>query len=105
MNSYALPLHRMREMGFYHAIFDAIDERPLNRTEVKELMKIVFGRQRLLGIPDPDVDWKGFAARIASYNATEAKQYDAIHKKVLPWIDMHKLHKVYGPSGWFFGLF
>jgi hypothetical protein len=95
----------MREMGFYSHVFDAIDERPLHKSEVKELMKIIFGQQKLMEIPDPEVDWKGFSARIASYNAAESKQYNAIHKRLMPWIDMGKLNHVYGPSTFFFGLF
>jgi hypothetical protein len=94
----------MREMGFYHTVFDHIDERPLDKTELIELMKIIFGLQKLAEIPDPDADWKGFAARIATHNTAESKTYDPIHQKVMPWIDMHKLDHVYG-SHKRFGLF
>lgn len=69
-----------------------------------DLLKLIFGRQKFIEGPDPDVDWKAFSARVASFNAKEPKQYDAIHKKMLPWIDMKKFNKTYG-SGGFLGLF
>ena len=33
--NYALPLHRLREMGCHHRVFDLIDERQLNKSELR----------------------------------------------------------------------
>ena len=102
--NYALPLHRMREMGFYHKVFDSIDERPLSRDEVKELARILFGRNRMRECPDPEFDWKAFSQVLARYVAAEGKQWNPITKRTMPWIDMRALNRKYGPSS-FLGLF
>lgn len=41
--NYALPLHRMREMGFYHNLFDLIDERPYTKDELPAFFQILYG--------------------------------------------------------------
>lgn len=58
--NYALPIHRLRELGFHHRVFDMIDERQLTKGELRSLCVLLFGQANFDGVPDPAVDWKGF---------------------------------------------
>mmetsp|Transcript_27173 Transcript_27173/g.44910 ORF Transcript_27173/g.44910 Transcript_27173/m.44910 type:complete len:397 (+) Transcript_27173:237-1427(+) len=94
--TYALPLHRIREMGFSHRLFDLLDERPLTKDELREFCFLLFGTERFDGVPDPQIDWKGFMDHIAVIANHEKKQWNPIRKRMMPWIDMKKLDKIYG---------
>jgi Mg-chelatase subunit ChlD len=96
--NYALPLHRVREMGFSHRLFDLLDERPLTKDDLREFCFLIFGRDRFDGVPDPQVDWKGFCDHTAVIVSNEQKQWNPMRKKMMPWIDMKKLAKTYGNS-------
>lgn len=41
--NYALPLHRIREMGFHDDVFDVLDERTLNKDEIVQFLTVLFG--------------------------------------------------------------
>jgi Mg-chelatase subunit ChlD len=101
--NYALPLHRMREMGFSHRIFDILDERKLSKDELWEFFLILFGNSKLDGVPDPDVDWKGFLASIALLVENEKPQANPFTRKLEPWVNMKQLRKYYGGGNPFFG--
>jgi len=58
--NYALPLHRMREMGYHDRVFDLIDERPLSTFELRDFCRLLMGDKHMDGLPDPSVDWEGF---------------------------------------------
>jgi hypothetical protein len=94
--TYALPLHRIREMGFSHKLFDLLDERPLDRDELREFFYLLFGAERFDGVPDPQVDWKGFCDHISTIVNKEQKQWNIHSKKMMPWIDVKKLNKTHG---------
>jgi hypothetical protein len=96
--NYALPLHRIREMGFNHRLFDLLDERQLTLDEVREFMLILFGAEKLDGVPDPQIDWKGFLDHISILVQQERRQWNPIAKKMTPWVDMKKLKGAYSDS-------
>mmetsp|Transcript_10229 Transcript_10229/g.15245 ORF Transcript_10229/g.15245 Transcript_10229/m.15245 type:complete len:402 (+) Transcript_10229:50-1255(+) len=96
--NYALPLHRCREMGFHDRVFDMIDERPLSKSDLRDFVRLVFGGDEFDGMPDPNVDWKEFRNRLAVMVKNEKMQYNPVKKKVMTWIDMKKLDKLYGDS-------
>jgi hypothetical protein len=98
--NYGLPLHRMREMGFHHTIFDLLDERKLSKDELRDFCKILFGSGLMDEAADPEGDWKGFCETISRLLAAEKKQWNPITKRIEPWIDMKRLHKEYGHAGW-----
>lgn len=91
--NYALPIHRMREMGFSNRLFDLLDERKFTKDELRDFLYILFGSDKMDGSPDPDVDWKGFVERIDTIQKAEKKQWNPISKKVSPWIDLKRLNK------------
>jgi hypothetical protein len=97
--NYALPMHRIREMGFSHRLFDLLDERPLTKDELREFFFLLFGADKFDGVPDPEIDWKMFCDHISVIVNNEQKQWNIIRKRVAPWIDMKKLDKVYGDGG------
>ena len=98
--TYGLPLHRMREMGFHHRIFDLMDERRLSKDELREFCRILFGRG-MDEAPDPEADWKGFVQVIARMQTKVKKQYNPYTQCMEPWIDLKKLNKEFGHGGWF----
>merc|ERR1712224_894986 len=96
--NYALPLHRIREMGFSHKLFDLLDERQLTKDELRSFFILLFGVDKFDGVPDAQVDWNGFADRVATIVNQEKTQWNPIAKKMMPWIDTRMLSKVYGDS-------
>ena len=93
---YGLPLHRIREMGFHDRLFDLLEERKLTKDEVYDLCRIIFGPEKFDGVPEPAVDFKGFAKCIARLVETEPKQWSPSKKKMLPWIRMEALKREHG---------
>lgn len=94
--NYALPLHRMREMGFYHKLFDLIDERPLTKDELRDFFLLIYGANALDGIPDPQVEWGKFLERIAMVTERERLQFNPVRKRMMPWVDIRRLDYDYG---------
>jgi len=97
--NYALPLHRCREMGYYHRLMDLLDERQLTHEEMSELCILLFGVDKEL--PDPQLDWKEFMTCITAIIEEEQKQWNPILNKRSPWIDIKKLNKAYRPKKFF----
>lgn len=94
--TYALPLHRCRELGYHNRLFDLLDERRLSKDELRDFLLLLFGEAQFDGVPDPQADWKGFAEAVARIVKKEQKQWNPITKKVQPWVDVKKMNKVYG---------
>jgi len=82
--NYALPLHRCREMGYHHRVFDLIDERKLTTTELREFMELLFGEDNFDGVPDPAVDWMGFSHTIEKLMRQEKPQWVRVFPLVGP---------------------
>jgi hypothetical protein len=97
--NYALPLHRCREMGYHHRIFDYLDERQLSKDELRDLFTLLFGQEQVMQLPSPHSNWKGFLAGVKSIVDKEEWHWNPIKKKVQPWINVKKLDKAYGGSG------
>ena len=101
--NYALPLHRLREMGYHNRVFDMVDERPLTHQEVKDFCSLLLiDRQPYDQLPDPSADWKEFSRTIKGLLSKQPEQWNPKKKKVTPYIDMKKLDKIYGDSKWKF---
>lgn len=56
--NYALPLHRLREMGYHDRFFDLFDERRLSLDELAEFCSILLlDNSAEAELPDPKIDW------------------------------------------------
>ena len=56
--NYALQLHRLREMGYHHRVFDMMDERPFTHEELREFCSLLFlDESSSEELPDPSADW------------------------------------------------
>lgn len=95
--NYALPLHRCRELGLRHRIFDLIDEAPLTKDQLRDLCAFLFGVDKK-NIPDPQVDWSLFTQEIGRLLQKEKDHWNPVTKKMTPWIDMKKLENFYGTA-------
>merc|ERR1719203_1624395 len=96
--NYTLALHRCREMGFYHRLFDLLDERLLTKGELREFCYLLFGEDVFDSVPDAEADWDGFYYAILNIVGKEKKQWDPIYRKPKQLINMKKLDKAYGSS-------
>jgi len=96
--NYALPLHRIRELGFQDRVFDLIDERALTKSELRQFCLLLFGESQIDGVPDPNVDWLGFLNDVERMVRKEHSVWDPVHKAPRPWIDTKVLDKLYGDT-------
>jgi len=91
--NYALPIHRSRELGYHDRLFDLIDERRLTISEMRDFCQFLVGTDAL---PDPSVDFDLFATQLNQALTNERFQWNPIKRRMMPWINMKKLNKVYG---------
>lgn len=98
--NYGLPLHRMREMGFYSKLFDMLDEKELAKDELRDFFRLLFGNNSMDGVPDPEANWKLFLESIDLLNKKEGKTWNPVSRKMEYWVDIRKLKRIYS-KGWF----
>lgn len=91
--TYGLPIHRVRELGFPHAVMDAIDEHMLSYHELQVFCSLLFANQVF---PDPAQDWTNFLRCVAHAVSTERLQWNPVTKCPSPWIDIVRLNTIYG---------
>jgi hypothetical protein len=96
--NYALPLHRMREMGYHDRMFDLIDNRLLTRSEIGDFCRLLFGQANFDGVPDPSVNWTGFIKELDRFLKREKKQWNPITKKIQGWVNPNYLKRVHDGS-------
>jgi len=90
--TYALPLHRCRELGYHDRLFDLIDERPLTAGEARSFCCFIFGVKED-GLPDPGEDPSAFLKCVKAMLDNEQLQWNPIKKKMTPWILVKDLKK------------
>jgi len=100
--NYALPLHRLREMGYHDRTFDLIDERLLTKSELYDFCVLLFGRNNFteMKIPHPSKDWIGFTKAIRVLQKNEMLQWNPLKGDARPWINIKKLNRIYGSPIW-----
>ena len=86
-------------MGYHHRVFDLLDERLLNKDELREFLELLFGGTQLGTAPDIHTDWKGFVSVLKEVVKSEPMQWNPTTKKIGPWIDLKQLEKSYGKGG------
>lgn len=92
--NYSLPLHRMREMGNPHRLFDLLDERKFTRAELRDFCFLLFGAGNFDGVPDPEVDFTGFLKELQSIMSREEGQWNPVKKKVKPLLDLKEMNRI-----------
>ena len=93
--NYTMPLHRCREMGYQHRIFDLLDERLLNKDELREFLELLLGHSSLVSFPDIHTNWKGFLTNLTKLLAIEGQHFNPIKKKQMALIDTRQLDRCY----------
>lgn len=89
--NYALPLHRLREFGNHDRLYDLIDERPFTKSEIRDFCAIVFGQDRMDGVPDPNLDWDSFVKHVARMAESTNKVWNPLYRRPKKWISPNKL--------------
>eukprot|EP00970_Alexandrium_tamarense_P001901 scaffold247_cov189-Alexandrium_tamarense.AAC.6 len=83
--NYALPLHRLREMGYQHRVFDMMDERKFTHEELRDFCSLLFNDKFPSDeLPDPSVDWKEFSKTVQSRLQKEHGQWHLTSQRLLP---------------------
>merc|ERR1712150_84551 len=90
--NYTLAFHRSREMGYYHRLFDLLDERLLTIGELREFCFLLFGDDIFDSVPDPAIDWGGFLKRLSTIVENEGKQWNPMKRKPDLLIDLRALN-------------
>jgi len=96
--NYALPLHRCREMGLHLRVVDLLDERLLDKDELLQILKVMFGGSIWDNAPDIQTEWKKFVAFLQNVLESEELQYNPLTKRKASWIDIRQLNKCYGEN-------
>ena len=86
--NYALVLHRIREMGQDHYLFDVLDDRPFTRKEIKQFCTLLFGYE------DWPEDWIMFLQAVHTIQQMEKPHVNPKTKEIEPWIDIQKLFAI-----------
>lgn len=99
--NYCLPIHRLREFGYHHRVFDMLDERLLTKSELRDFFTLIVGKDSCDGWADPLLDWESFSQDIARLLSMESHQYDPVRKRMAPLVSINKLNRIYGRSSCF----
>lgn len=121
--NYALPLHRVREMGFHDDVFDVLDERTLNKEEIVRFVTVLFGtscmkkapphrptaatsttntdepstaQSAALSAPSENNEvWLRFCGFLNDVCVKEKMQWNPNTQSVQPWLDVEYLKKMF----------
>ena len=93
--NYGLPLHRMREMGFYSKLFDLLDERTLAKDELRDFFRLLFGAGARDGVPDPEASWSDFVTAMERCNRRAGQTWNPVTRRMESWIDVRNLRSTY----------
>lgn len=85
----------MREMGYHDRVFDMLDERLLTKSELRDFMFLLFGEDKMDGVPDPSLDWNAFVLEVERLLEGERLTWSPLKKKMKPWISLAKLNRAY----------
>jgi hypothetical protein len=96
--NYAEPLHRSREMGFHHPLFDVIDERPLEIKELRQFLCMIFGQEPFFDAPDENSNIDEFISFVDELVEREEMRWNPVTKTLGPWIDVPLLRQKYGSN-------
>lgn len=95
--TYAVGLHRLRESGLAPNAMSKIDEEPLSLDKIHVLCQtlFLFGEDDSLELPHPK-QWDNFFEALTVLVEREKPQWNAIKKKMTPWINLAKLKAMHG---------
>jgi hypothetical protein len=96
--NYSEPLHRCREMGFHHPLFDVIDERPLEKIELRPFLSLILGQEPFYDAPDANSNMDKFISFVEELVEREEMRWNPVTKALCPWIDVPILRQDYGSN-------
>jgi len=96
--TYGAPLHRLREWGSSAKVLDFLDERPLSRPELCQIVGLIWGRDAAATLPSPS-DWSAFKGALAAVIQRGGEVWDTLRNRRRPWISLSKVSKFFGTGG------
>merc|ERR1712157_655949 len=96
--NYTYTMHRAREMGYTHRLFDLMDERRFTKDEVEIFCKLLFGREEFDDVPSAEEDWKGFHVGLENIIERHEKQWNPMKRRKAKLLSVRQLDKIYHPS-------
>jgi hypothetical protein len=73
-----------------------LDERSLDKDEIREFCELMFGNEHFISAPDVNVDWIGFCNTLSTALGRESLHWNPLKKKLMPWIDVAQLKRAFG---------
>ena len=86
-------MHRLREAGLAPEAWDDLDERCLDLDEIHHLCKMLLLHNSKVELPHPKENWNAFICQLTLVN-NEKLQWNAVKKRMMPWINLRKLEAV-----------
>ena len=94
--TYGQPMHALREFGAIIKECDILDEATLSTEQMHVVAAILLGTGSVRSFGcHPDADWTSFIQTVHKGNNNRDFVYDPLRKKMLPWINIPNLCKVY----------
>jgi hypothetical protein len=94
--TYGMGLHRLREAGLLHDIFDSLDERPFTLDQLHEFCNALFiGDKSGIKLPHPRESLISFFQTLKMLVDKEEMQWNPVRKKMMPWIEMTRLEAIH----------
>lgn len=98
--NYAYPLHLCKESAVKFPVFDVLNDRPLQMQELADFCNLLFDRNQtawaLQPLPNPETHYSDFRSEVLELNRRNGTLYNPIKRRILPWIDMGQLDRIYG---------
>ncbi|KAJ8612849.1 hypothetical protein CTAYLR_002093 [Chrysophaeum taylorii] len=94
--AYAAPLHRLREFGTLYKLVDVLDERPLEKHELLDLVALILGDDVREHLPHPQIDWRAFLQGLDKLQADVPTVWDPIRHRRRPWFNIRALNRAFG---------
>ena len=92
--TYGGPLHRLREWGTAVKVLDLLDEKPLAKSQLPELARIILGGPAA-DLPHPELDWKNFLQQLDRCQR-DYEVWDPARNRKRKWFNIKKMKRAYG---------
>lgn len=100
--NYGYPLHLCRESAVNFPAFDVLNDRPLLHDELCDFIALLFDRRLQAWsdqpLPNPRTHYREFRKEVQDLVQRNPSLYNPIKKKIVPWIDMRQLDRLYSTS-------
>ena len=96
--TYGIGLHRLREAGLASDLLGELDDTKMSLDHIHLFCnRLLIGKSKT-GIPHPRHSWSEFMNGLVQVLRNEKLQWNAVKRKLTPWIDLKMLEAMHGPK-------